>query len=145
MAGHDSINARQVRAELCHPFFDTADPPSSLDCLDAIDRMASVVELFCHLKLDSEEGGLSPAAVSGYLWLSETLKETLLYTSRRLSRIAQRRGEDDREKAMYETALLESLSELDDADRGYVLNAMAARLGITRPEVDAYVDSAIAE
>lgn len=142
MAGHDSTKARRRRAELRHPFFDTADPPSSLDCRDALDRAACVVELFNHLKLDSDVDGLSPKAASGYAWLSETLQETLSYTSHRLSLLGQKQAKTDRKKTRYLSALLKSLSVLDSTDRDCVLNDMAARLQITRGDVNAFIDRA---
>ena len=142
MAGDDSTKARLRRAELRHPFFDNANPPSSLDCRDALDRAACVVELFNHLKLGGDVDGLSPKAASGYIWLSETLRETLSYASHRLSSLSQERAKTDGERARYLSALLKSLTVLNTPDRDCVLNDMAARLQITRGDVDAFIDRA---
>ena len=46
MTGLHPTKARLRRAELRRPFFDTANPPSSLDCRDTLDRAACVFELF---------------------------------------------------------------------------------------------------
>ena len=55
---------------LRHSLIDTANgEPTALDCLDAINRTASVIELVSHLDLEGDGDGLSPRAVSGYWWI----------------------------------------------------------------------------
>lgn len=113
MTGLHPTKARLRRAELRRPFFDTANPPSSLDCRDTLDRAACVFELFNHLKLGGDVDGLSPKAASGYIWLSETLREAFSYTSHHLSSLSQERAKADSENARYLSALLKSLTILN--------------------------------
>lgn len=125
-----------------HPFFDGFAPYSVLDCLDAINRIACVVDMFNHLNLGNDiDEGLSSRAADGYTWLSESVRETLVYTSRRLSALNGKRHEEAQEKARYISALLGSLSVLKNSERDIVLNAMAAQLEITRSDVDAFINS----
>ena len=124
-----------------HPFFDRFGPHSALDCLDAMNRVACVIDVFSHLTLSNDaDEGLSSRAAYGYTWLSESARETLTYCSRRLSTLSHERRTEEKEQARYLSALLASLSALQDRERDYVLNAMAAQLDITRSDVDTFID-----
>lgn len=122
-----------------HPFFDTCAPHNALDCLDAINRAASVIELFDYVTMTSEREGLSSRATDGFVWLSESVRATLIYCSKRLTTLGGERRDEAQEKARYVSALLDSLSTLKNGERDIVLNAMAAQLEITRSDVDAFI------
>jgi hypothetical protein len=69
-----------------HPFFElTGDRTSFSHCLDVIDRVNAVIELFSCLKLNDEvESGLTPKAANGYFWVSSLMGGALSYVSDRL-------------------------------------------------------------
>ena len=131
------------RTELRHPLFDSTNPPGALDCLDAIDRAACIIDLLSYLdRSEDAEGGLSERAVAGHRWLSEMLRDTLVFSGRRLAALNRKHGEKHREKDRYLQAVLKSVTALKDADRNSVLDAMAAELQITRSELDACIEQA---
>ena len=133
----------QRQGDLHHPFFDGTDMPNSLDCLDAISRAASVIELMGNLNLDGDAGdGISPSAASGHRCLSMTVQQTLAYCARRLATLDRERQEKSRREARYLGALLNSLAVLDETDRDNVLDGMAMQLRISRMDVDAFVAGA---
>ena len=78
-----------------HPFFDFAnDQASFIECIDAINRVESMIELCDFLKLDSDsEGGLTPKAAFGYYWVSVLTRGTLSYVSDRLLELNRQQRE----------------------------------------------------
>ncbi len=83
-----------------HPFFDRFGPHSALDCLDAIDRIACVIDMFNHLNLSNDtDGGLSSRAAFGYAWLSESMQTTLIYCSRRLVTLGRKQHDEAQDSA----------------------------------------------
>lgn len=131
---------------LRHPLLDTTNgEPTALDCLDAINRSASVIELVSHLELEGDGDGLSPRAASGYWWIQRMLCDTLLYATKRLARL-NRQGQDNaRREANCLSAFVQSLHTLDTATQDHVLDAAAVSLRVDRSAVDRFVNKATKE
>jgi hypothetical protein len=124
-----------------HPFFEFAnDQASFIECIDAINRVESMIELCNFLNLDGDsEGGLTPKAASGYYWLSVLTRETLSYVGDRLVELNRQQREKHQGKAAYLSALLRSLPSLGGVNRDRFLNNAAAQMNITRSELDQFV------
>lgn len=88
-------NPKPARPIPRHPFFDSGnDQASFIECIDALNRVESMIELNDYLKLDSDsEGGLTPKAAYGYYLLSGLVRETLSYVSDRLLQLNRQQGE----------------------------------------------------
>jgi len=127
-----------------HPFFEFAnDQASFIECIDAINRVESMIELGNFLNLDCDsEGGLTPKAASGYYWLSVLTRETLSYVSDRLLELNKQQQEKHQGKAAYLSALLMSLPSLGGVNRDRFLNNAAAQMNISRSELDQFVGKA---
>jgi hypothetical protein len=121
-----------------HPFFEfTKDRASFIECIDAINRVESVIELCDFLKLDGDsEGGLTPKAAFGYYWVSVLTRGTLSYVSDRLMVLNRQQREKHQGKASYLSALLRALPALDSVNRDRFLNSAAAQMSITRSDLD---------
>lgn len=124
-----------------HPFFEFAnDQASFIECIDAINRVESMIELCNFLNLDGDsEGGLTPRAASGYYWLSVLTRETLSYVSDRLMALNKQQREKHQGKAACLSALLMSLPSLGGVNRDRFLNSAAAQMNISRSELDQFV------
>ena len=124
-----------------HPFFElTKDRASFIGCIDAINRVESVIELCDFLKLDSDsEGGLTPKAAFGYYWLSVLTRGTLSYVSDRLMVLNRQQREKHQGKDTYLSALLRALPALDSVNRDRFLNSAAAQMIISRTELDQFI------
>lgn len=131
---------------LRHPLLDTTNgEPTALDCLDAINRSASVIELVSHLDLEGDGDGLSPRAASGYWWIQRMLRDTLLFATRRLACLHRQGHENARRDAHCLSALAQSLTTLDTAAQDHVLDAAAMSLQVDRSAVDRVVNKATKE
>lgn len=131
---------------LRHPLLDTTNgEPTALDCLDAINRAASVIELVSHLDLEGDGDGLSPRAASGYWWIQRMLRDTLLSATKRLACLNRKGRENARRDASCLSALAQSLTDLDTAAQDHVLDAVAVSLRVDRSAVDRFVNEATKE
>ncbi len=144
---HKALPAQPFCTELRHPLFDTTIHPNRLDCLEALDRAACVIELLEHLDPDQQtQGQLTPRATSGYRHLAQMLYETFAYSSHRLavlSRKWQRKHRCKvRRKVRNLAALPQSLAPLNTVDRDHSLNAMTSRLQLTRSDIDTLIANA---
>ena len=128
---------------LRHPLLDTTNgEPTALDCLDAINRAASIIELVSHLDLEGDGDGLSPRAASGYWWIQRMLRDTLLFATKRLACL-NRKGQDNaRREANCLSAFVQSLNGLDTAAQDHVLDAAAMSLRVDRSTVNRFVNKA---
>ncbi len=131
---------------LRHPLLDTTNgEPTALDCLDAINRSASVIELVSHLDLEGDGDGLSPRAASGYWRIQIMLRDTLLFATKRLACL-HRQGQDNAQReANCLSAFVQSLNTLDPATQDHVLDAAAVSLRVDRSAVDQFVNKATKE
>ena len=124
-----------------HPFFKRSSKHASFtDCIDAIDRVKSLVELCDYLELDESRGGLSSNAAFGYYWITVLNRETLTYVSKRLRELDKGRKAKHRQDSTYMSALLKSLHTLGSENRERLLNNTAAQLNLTRPVLDQYFE-----
>ncbi len=124
-----------------HPFFKESGKYASFtDCIDAIDRVRSLVELCDYLELDESRGGLSSSAAFGYYWITVLNRETLNYVSKRLRELDKNRKAKHRQDSTYMSALLKSLHTLGSENRERLLNNTAAQLNLTRPVLDQYFE-----
>ena len=124
-----------------HPFFEIAiDQPNFTDCINAIDRARSVIALCDVLKLEEEEGGLSPEAAFGFYWMTVLSRSALSYVSRRLVTLNQENEEQLRQASVYLSALLHSLPTLDGESLERLLDQTAVQLDLARPEVDRFIE-----
>ena len=131
---------------LRHPLLDTTNgEPTALDCLDAINRAASIIELVSHLDLEGDGDGLSPRAASGYWWIQRMLRDTLLFATRRLACLHRRGHENARRDAHCLSALAQSLTTLDTTAQDHVLDTAAMSLQVDRSAVDRVVNRATME
>lgn len=131
---------------LRHPLLDTTNgEPTALDCLDAINRSASVIELVSHLDLEGDGDGLSPRAASGYWWIQRMLRDTLLFATRRLVYLNRQGRDNARREANCLSAFVQSLNTLDTEAQDHVLDAAAVSLRMDRSVVDRYVNQATKE
>jgi hypothetical protein len=124
-----------------HPFFESAGEQASFSqCLDAIDSVNAVIEL-CHcLKLDGDtEGGLTPMATYGYHWVTILIQGALSYVSDRLIMLNRHQQKAHQKKSAYLSALLTSLTTLDEVDSERFLNSAASHIGITRSGLDQFI------
>ncbi len=125
----------------CHPFFETAPAqPGFAHCIDAIDRAVAVIELSRYLKLDEEEGGLSPTAAFGYYWLTEMARSALAYASRRLVQLDRRQEVADQQASACLASLCHSLPVLSRDSRECYLDQTAARMALSRRAVERYIE-----
>ena len=124
-----------------HPFFEAVnDPPNLTDCINAIDRAYSVIALCDALKLDEEEGGLSPDAAFGFYWVTVLTRSALSYVSTRLVALDHENKERDKQTSVYLSALSHSLPTIGSEHRERVLNHTATQLNVTRSEVDQFIE-----
>lgn len=92
------------------------------------------------LKLDEEEGGLTPDAAFGFYWVTVLTRSALAYVSARLVALDRENEEGDKQTSAYLSALSRSLSTIGPEHREHLLNHTAARLNLTRPEVDQFIE-----
>ncbi|MES9853632.1 MAG: hypothetical protein ABW170_17585 [Candidatus Thiodiazotropha sp. L084R] len=124
-----------------HPFFETVNnPPNLTDCINAIDRAYSMIALCETLKLDEEEGGLSPDAALGFYWVTVLTRSALSYVSARLVALDRENERRCKQTSAYLSALCRSLTTIGPEHRGHLLNHMATRLNVSRSEVDQFIE-----
>jgi hypothetical protein len=127
-----------------HPFFETAnDPANFTDCINVIERVSAVIELFDALTLDEEHAGLSPNAAFGFYWIIVLMRSALDYVSKRLVLLESEKVELHRQESAFCSALIQSLYTLDDGIRHRFLNSTAAQMDVARSEVDQFIERLI--
>ncbi len=142
---HKSKGRTQARPQVpSHPLFELSGREASfIECVDAIDRVSSVIELYNFLGQGADSGQeLSPRAESAYWKLLRMLCESLGYISDRLMVLHREQGHTKRRDAEYLQALLSALPTLGTVNRDRYLNRVAAQLDISRSVVDQYIRQA---
>ncbi len=123
-----------------HPLFDTdKDQAGFTDCVDAIDRVRSIIALYDFLELGDDCGGLSSDAAFGCYWINVMNRGALSYVSDRLMDLDKQNGQRLKLKSAYLSALAASLPALGRKNRDRLLNNIAAKMDITRATVDQYI------
>lgn len=123
-----------------HPLFDTDEEQASFtDCVDAIDRVRSIIALYDFLELGEDRGGLSSDAAFGCYWINVMNRGTLSYVSDRLMDLDRQNRERRKHESGYLSALFGSLHTLGRDNRERFLNNTAAQMNITRSAVDQFV------
>ena len=92
------------------------------------------------LKLDDDEGGLSPDAAFGFYWVTVLTRSALTYVSTRLVILGRENEGQFKQTSAYLSALSRSLPSIGPEHREHLLNHMAALLNVTRPEVDQFIE-----
>lgn len=129
-------NPKPKRPVPPHPFFEFSKGQATfIQCIDAIDHVGSMIALCDALKLDTDNG-LTPSAAFGYYWVSVMTRETVSYVSDRLVTLKNQQQEKYQQKAAFLSALLTSLPTLGRDNRDRFLNNAAARMNLTRSELD---------
>ena len=124
-----------------HPFFEAVNnPPNLTDCINAIDRAHSLIALCDALKLDEEEGGLTPDAAFGFYWLTVLTRSALSYVTTRLVALERENKERDKQASLYLSALCHSLPTIGSDHYEHLLDHTAARLNLARSEVDEFIE-----
>ncbi len=119
-----------------HPFFECSEGQATfIQCIDAIDRVGSMIALCDALKLDTDNG-LTPKAAFGYYWVSVMTRETLSYVSDRMMVLDRQHKEKHQQQSEFLSALLTSLSTLGRDNRDRFLNSAAARMNLARSDLD---------
>jgi hypothetical protein len=77
-----------------HPFFESVDNQANFtECINAIDRVRSMIDLCSCLKLEEEHAGLTSDAAYGFYWITVLMQSTLTYVSKRLVILNMEKGE----------------------------------------------------
>lgn len=127
---------------LRHPFFEeVTGQPNFTDCINAIDRARSMIMLCNALKLSEEDGGLTTDEAFGFYWGRVLTSNALEYVSARLVELNSESGERHRQASAYLSALFNSLPDIAYENREDLLNHTAARLSVSRLEVDGLIES----
>ncbi|MES9834416.1 MAG: hypothetical protein ABW139_19450 [Candidatus Thiodiazotropha sp. DIVDIV] len=92
------------------------------------------------LKLDDDEGGLSPDAAFGFYWVTVLTQSALTYVSTRLVILGRENEGQFKQTSAYLSALSWSLPSIGPEHREHLLNHMAALMNVTRPEVDQFIE-----
>lgn len=124
-----------------HPLFEAVnDPPNLTDCINAIDRAHSMIALCDALKLEEEEGGLTPDAAFGFYWVTVLVRSALSYVSTRLVALDHENKERDHQTSLYLSALCRSLPTIGSDHYEHLLDHTAAHLSLARSEVDQFIE-----
>ena len=103
-----------------------------------------MIALCDFLKLDGDsEGGLTPEAAFGFYWVSVLTRDTLAYVSDRLLELHRQQREKQQGRAACLSALFMSLPSLGGVNRDRFLNSAAARMDISRSELDRFIRKTI--
>ncbi|MES9863276.1 MAG: hypothetical protein ABW157_22170 [Candidatus Thiodiazotropha sp. LLP2] len=125
-----------------HPFFENViDQASFTDCINAIDRVRTVISLSDALTLDEEQGGLSPDAAFSFYWVTVLTRSALSYVSDRLLALSREDEERQEQESAYPSALFNSLPALSDECRERLLHNMAAQMDITRSDIEQFIEN----
>jgi hypothetical protein len=129
----------------CHPFFETIiDQANFTDCINAIDRVVSVIALCNALKLDEEQGVLSSDAAFGYYWVTILMRSALSYVRDRLVTLNRENEEKQEQESAYISSLFSSLSVLSDECRERLLERAALQMDVTQSDVGRFIENKIA-
>ena len=127
---------------LRHPFFEgVAGQPEFTDCINAIDRAKSMIVLCNALKLSEEDGGLTSEEAFGFYWGRVLTSNALEYVSARLVELNSERGGKQKQTSACLSALFKSLPAIGHENREELLNHTAARLSISRLDVEELIES----
>ncbi len=119
-----------------HPFFEFSSGQATFaECIDAIDNVGAMIALCEALKLDDNEG-LTPNAALGYYWVSVMIRETIAYTSNRLTALNALQQEKYQQKAAVLSALLTTLHTLGSDKRDRFLDNTAGLMNLSRSDLD---------
>jgi hypothetical protein len=121
----------------CHPLFRYSTGQASFgECIEAIDHVTGIIELFDFLELHDNRGGLSTNALHGFYWINVMTRSALSYASERLTVLNKQVAEDHWQESVCLSALATSLQMLDRDSSERLLDSAAARMKITRPALD---------
>ena len=128
---------------LSHPLVHYPDSPSYIGCLDILHNAAHLLELFRQLNLDetSNHGGISTKAAEAFYWLASMLGDTLYYVSNTLEDVWKKRETQLKAQQPQQSVFLKALQEPASSDKSQVYGVIAACLGISCADIEAFIET----
>ncbi|WP_299772413.1 hypothetical protein [uncultured Pseudoteredinibacter sp.] len=113
-----------------HPFFEQSSQPASLtDCLDAVNKANSVIEMVNSLEIGDENGGLSEQAMFGYYWVNALIQSALTYVSARLNELHLELDQQTKNQSLI-SGLIQAIETLEPPHQEELLSQAALQAGM---------------
>ena len=149
MTNRDSTQSEPQVSPHCknlrHPLVHDPCAYSYLDCMDILENVTNLLDLFQHVDMEEEgdHGGLSGKAACALFGLAAMLEDTLSYVTLNLENAWWQRDaiEDGKriEERMQKSVLVKALQALKNNGQPQIYSHIASCLNITSADVKAFV------